>query len=189
MKANDRNRENVTTIEDIRRIVSLAPALRVMCVAHQLRVREQNLTVTRPPQQPGQIDFTGREPFGFVFTEDNDATFHVPSGHRFVIEQLSVSSPANQHFEVQLVTKSRHVFRILTVSDWPEHSSCGETARTTSVAPIQVCGSSASTFLFSGGELHRSSTVPPDSYVQVWGTWSRRAMKRVFDAKFGGWRT
>jgi hypothetical protein len=45
----------------------------------------------------------------------------------------------------------------------------GEEAESPSVEPILVQGSTANFFLFSNGEVRGSSTVPPDTCLQVWG--------------------
>ena len=170
MNAQDINREPEIVSEDIRRIAVLAAAVRVICVANQMRLREQSLMVTRHPRPPVPIDFTEREPFGFAFTAGHEATFNVPSGHRFVIEHLDVSCWAkNDQVDVRLITRSRHMFRHLTLSCWPEQPPVGENAQTETAAPILINESTANTFLFSNGEVHDSSTVPPDTYVQVWG--------------------
>jgi hypothetical protein len=162
------NRETPVATEDVRRIVALTAAIRVLCITNQVQLQRQRfITVNRPPQRDVRIDVTGPVPFGFAFTEGHEATFHVPSGHRFVIEQMHIAcSSPNQHSDVQLVTRSRHMFRSLTVTDRPHHP---ESQTGTDDAPMQLLGSSTSTFLFSNGAVHNSSTVPPDTYVQLWG--------------------
>lgn len=169
MKNHEGNRERTTLADEVRRIASLAAAVRVICIAHQLSLRDQSLTVARHPQAPVQIDFTGREPFGFAFTEGSEATFHVPSRHRFVIEHIHVSSPNREHADVQLVTKSPHMYRQLTLTSGPDQASLGKGAQTGTSTPILVHESTANTFLFGDGEAYSSSTVPLGTYVQVWG--------------------
>jgi hypothetical protein len=170
MKAEQVIRETPTATEDVRRIAALTAALRVICIANQMQTQHHYMTIVRTPRSDEEIDFTGPVPFGFAFTEGHEASFCVPFGHRFVIEQINVSCwPPIEDADVQMVTKSPHMFRVLTVTDRPEHTSCDERTKGPSAVPIQVCGSSASTFLFSSGKLQRSSRVPPGNYVQVWG--------------------
>lgn len=170
MKAFKGNREKERTTEDIRRIAALAAAVRVICIANHLRLPEHSLIVTRHPKPPVEIAFTGREPFGFAFTAGHEAAFQVPSGHRFVIEHLDLSCWAkNGHIEVQLVTRSPHMFRQVTLTRWPEQRPLGQNGQAGTTAPILVNESTANTLLFSNGELHSSSTVPPETYLQLWG--------------------
>jgi hypothetical protein len=169
MKTHHVNRETPVVTEDVRRIAALTAAIRVLCIINRVQLQRQRfITVIRPPHRNVQIDFTGRVPLGFAFPEGHEATFHVPSGHRFVIEQMDISCTSGS-VDVQLVTRSRRMFRSLTVTDWLNHAPSTEEPGSPSAAPIQVHGSSASTFMFGNGALHNSSTVPPDTYVQVWG--------------------
>jgi hypothetical protein len=170
MEARQARRETTTAIDDTGRIAALTAALRVICIANQLQLSRQSVTVTRPAQRDVQIDFSGREPFGFVFTTGHEAAFHVPSGHRYVIEHVQVSCWAKtEHVDVQLVTRSSHMFRQMSLTAWPKQPSIGETAEAEIPAPILVQGSTANTLLFSDGGTHNSSTVPPETYVQLWG--------------------
>lgn len=135
------------------------------CALNRLALREGRLTVTSPSRQRRALDFAGRVPFGFAFTEGHQTTFNVPSGHRFVIEHLNIScSAANPHLLVQLVTKSPYMFRNLTLCNSPGELNRGEVS-----SPIQIQGFTTNMFLFSNGELRNSSRVPPDTYLQVWG--------------------
>ena len=121
MKTIDRSRETDPGTDDIRRITALTVAVRIIFIAHQLKLREQSLTFTRHPKQPVTVDFVERAPFGFAFTAGNEATFRVPSGHRFVIENMHVSCWAkHDQVDVQLVTRSPRMFRQVTC--WPEKS-------------------------------------------------------------------
>lgn len=167
MEAIERSRETDPGIDDICRITALAVAVRVLCIVNQLRLRDQNLVVTRHPKPQVTVDFMERTPFGFAFTTGHEATFRVPSGHRFVIENLHVSCWAKRELlDVQLVTRSPHMFRQVTC--WQEPPPFDENSlRMTS--PIQVQGSTTNTFLFGNGEWHSSSTVPDDTYLQIWG--------------------
>ncbi len=167
MEAIERSRETDPGMDDIRRITALAVAVRVLCIVNQLRLRDQNLVVTRHPKPQVTVDFTESTPFGFAFTTGHEATFRVPSGHRFVIENLHVSSWAERELlDVQLVTRSPHMFRQVTC--WPEQPPFDEDSLRTA-SPIQVQGSTTNTFLFGNGEWHSSSTVPDDTYLQIWG--------------------
>jgi hypothetical protein len=170
MKAQERNRDETAPAKVIGDIASLAAAVRILCMANHLRLDKQSLTVTWHPRRPVEIDFTKRQPLGFAFTAGNEATFHVPHGHRFVIENMNVSCWAkNDRVDVQLVTKSSYMFRQMSLTCWPEQTSPGKDGATRSATPILVNGSTANTFLFSNGDVHSSSTVPRDTYVQVWG--------------------
>jgi hypothetical protein len=170
MEGNEGGRNRSTAEEEICRILALAREARVVCMAIRLTLRDQSLPVTQPGLPPAEFGFVGRQPFGFAYTAGRQATFRVPCGHRFVIEHIDVSCWAkNERVEVQLVTRSRHMFRSLTVTDWPRRTSLGEEAEAPSVAPILMQGCTANTFLFSYGEVHGSSTVPPDTGLEVWG--------------------
>ncbi len=170
MNAIDRSRETEPPYDDIQRIAVLAAALRVICVANQLQLREQKVMVTRHPRATVPIDFSEREPFGFVFTEGHEAAFHVPSGHRFVIEHLHVSFGSQPNdWDLQLVTKSRHMFRQVTLTCAPEAGLPGEQVQKGTATPIIANESTLNTFLFSSGAAHSSSVVPPESYLQIWG--------------------
>jgi hypothetical protein len=167
MKTIDRSRETDPGIDDIRRITALTVAVRIIFIAHQLKLREQSLTVTRNPKRPVTVDFVERTPFGFAFTAGNEAAFRVPSGHRFVIENMHVSCWAKDDLvDVQLVTRSPRMFR--QVTSWPENSPIDDSLQATG-APLVVSGSTTNTFLFGNGEWHSSSTVPSDTYLQIWG--------------------
>jgi hypothetical protein len=167
MKAIERSRETDPGIDDIRRITALAVAVRVLCIVNQLRLRDQNLVVTRHPKRQVTIDFTERTPFGFAFTAGHEATFRVPSGHRFVIESMHVSCWAKHDLvDVQLVTRSPHMFRQVTC--WPGEALPDGNSQSTTT-PILVQESTTNTFLFGTGDWHSSSTVPDDTYLQVWG--------------------
>jgi hypothetical protein len=170
MDSHDRYCEQDTMSEGIRQIASLAAAVRVMCIANELRLSEQSFTVTRQPQPPVAIDFTERAPFGFAFTEGRDATFHVPTGYRYVIENVYVSCWAkHDRVDLHLVTRSRRMFRQVTLRCWPEPAMLDARNQNELAAPILVNESTSNAFLFSDAEVHNSSTVPPETYVQIWG--------------------
>jgi hypothetical protein len=179
MNAQRATRETSTATDDMSTIAALTSALRVICIANQLRLHRESLTVTRPPHRDVEVDFAGRVPFGFAFTEGHEATFHVPAGHRYVIEQMSVSCWAtNQPTDLQLLTRSPHMFRQMTVACGMVAPSGHEMPDAGAAAPIQVNGSTSNTLLFSNGKSHSSSTVPPQTYVQLWGY-----LEPVFDAE------
>jgi hypothetical protein len=132
--------------------------------------RGHHLTA-RQPLVPFLFDFLGCEPFGFAFTEGQEAKFRVPSGHRFVIEHADICCWAkDDHLDVEFVTTSSRTYCNLT-SDRSvlQASSCEGGAAALASEPIWVQGSSVTTFLFSNHEIQKSSIVPPDTYVQVWG--------------------
>jgi hypothetical protein len=168
--------------EAVRCFAALAALTQLTCVVNELKLREDCLTVASPPKQTPELDFAGRQPFGFAFTEGHQATFNVPSGYRLVIEHINIACWAENHphLFVQLVTKSPHMFRNLTLC-----TSAAELARADSypalpAAEIQIQGLTTNTFLFSDGELKNSSTVPPDTYVQVWGYLERSSFPDSF---------
>ena len=170
MTAQTAEREITLAAEDVRRVASLAAALRAIGIVNQVQLHDQELTVTRAGQQPFEIDFSGRVPFGFVFTAGHDATFHLPCGYRFWIEHVSVSIPAKHDtMDVQMVTRSRHLFQQVSLrcggdpgsdSGWPEMGAG---------LPILVQGPTANTLLFSTGMEYGTSIVPSGAYVQIWG--------------------
>jgi len=151
--------EEARVAEDVARFAAMAAAIRVICIDNQVRLQQECLSVSRPPRSAAEIDFVGRVPFGLAFTEGNEATFRVPSGHRFVIEHVFVQDCDDQtHLEVNMVTRSRRMF---------QHLSLATSAEVTS--PIVVHGSTENTLLFRNGVEPSSSTVPLDAYVQMWG--------------------
>jgi hypothetical protein len=151
--------ENARAAEDMLRIAALAAAMRVICMDNQIRLRQQCLSVTCPPRPASEIEFAGRVPFGFAFTEGKEAIFRVPSGHRFVIEHL-ILSPGEEHgtTEVHMVTRSRRMFQHLSLATGADVTT-----------PIVVHGSTENTLLFHNRIEPSSSTVPADTYVQLWG--------------------
>lgn len=169
MTAHSKGRVVTADAEDNRRLSLLAAALRVISIANHLRLRETTLTVTRAQQPPIDIEFTGRVPFAFAFTEGHEATFRVPTGHRFLIEHVTVSGPAAHALDVQMVTRSRHMFRQMTLPCGRQSQSDGSIPETGVDSPMAVHGATANTLLFGNGIEHSSSTVPPDTYVQMWG--------------------
>jgi len=156
--------------ETLRWDATLAALIELTSAANGLRLHNERLAVTPSCAPTLGLDFTGRQPFGFVFTQGHQAIFNVPSGHRFVIKHLNISSRAeNPHLLVQLVTKSPHMFRSLTLCNSTEELVIADGGSALPAAPIQIYGLTANTFLFSNGELKNSSTVPPDTYIQLWG--------------------
>jgi hypothetical protein len=116
-----------------------------------------------------KVEFSGRQPLGFAFTEGNQAIFYVPSRHRFVIENVDILCGADdQDLQVQFITRWSHMYRDITLRrslDAPDEGKADDG----SAVPIAVNGSSANSFLFSHGESKNSSVVPRDTYIQVWG--------------------
>ena len=170
MKTQSTTREITMETEDSCHLESLAAALRAIGIVNQVPLHDQGLTITRSGQQPFEIDFSGRVPFGFVFTAGHDATFHVPCGYRFWVEHISVSIPAKHDtMDVQMVTRSRRLFQQVSLrcggdpgsdSGWPEMGAA---------LPILVQGPTANTLLFSNGMEYGTSIVPSSAYVQMWG--------------------
>jgi hypothetical protein len=133
--------ENSRLAADLLRVAAMAAAMRVICADNQVRLRQQCLSVNCPPQPASEIEFTGRVPFGFAFTEGKEATFRVPSGHRFVIEHLFVSvSDGQEDVEVHMVTRSTRLFQHLSLATGSDVTT-----------PIMVRGSTENTLLFRNG--------------------------------------
>lgn len=167
--------------EAIRRLAALAVLMKLTCTVNGLQLGEERLTVTSLRIQPVELEFTGRQAFSFAFTEGHQATFNVPSGHRFVIEHMNISCWAeNPHLFVQLVTKSPHMFRNLTLCTSAAELAGADRYPALPATPIQIQGLTTNTFLFSDGELKNSSTVPPDIYVQIWGYLERSSFPDSF---------
>jgi hypothetical protein len=170
MEAMESNRKQSTAADDMRRSTSLLSAMGIMRADERSVPLDPDLTTTRPLLQPFLFDFIGHEPFGFSFTAGRGARFHVPSGHRFVVEHVNIACWAkDDRLTVQLVTKSSSRCCTLTQAHSPLQPLTNDAAGVHVVGPIWVQGSSVSTFLFSNGEVHESSVVPPETYVQVWG--------------------
>jgi hypothetical protein len=169
MKAHETNIESTTAVGDIYRATSMAEAMGITFPDCSSQPQEHGLTA-RWPMAPFQFDFLGREPFGFVFTEGRQAKFRVPSGHRFVIEHADICCWAkDDHLDVEFITTSSRTY----CNRIPERSllqapPC-EGGMASASEPIWVQGSSITTYLFTTHEVHGSSIVPPDTYVQVWG--------------------
>jgi len=182
MKTNDRvQSDSRCSPEAVRWYAALAALTQLTCAANGLRLREERLAVSSSCIPALELEFTGRQPFGFAFTEGHQATFNVPSGHRFVIEHLNISCWAeNPHLLVQLITKSPHMFRSLTLCNSEEKLSGAYSHSGLPAAPIQTQGLTTNTFLFSNGDLQNSSTVPADTYVQVWGYLEPTSFPDVF---------
>jgi hypothetical protein len=162
--------EHAKVAEDMLRIAMLAAAVRVVCIDNQTRLQHQALSVTRPPEPTTEIEFTGRVPFGFAFTEGHEATFRVPSGHRFVIEHVSFSCWAvHDSVEVQMVTRSPRMFQHISLASTNDPHLAGSSQRSDVTTPLLVHGSTDNTLLFSNGIERSTSTVPADTYVQMWG--------------------
>jgi hypothetical protein len=139
MNAYKATSQDAIVAEDVIRIAALAAAMRVICAGNQIRLQHQSLSVSCPPRPTTEIEFTGRVPFGFAFTEGHEATFHVPSRHRFVIEHVSVSGGAeDDKVEMQMVTRSRHIFRHITLWSGSEQQSTSQSSRTSGAHTVLV---------------------------------------------------
>jgi hypothetical protein len=165
------NRKESTAADEMhRRATSLMSAMGIMLADHSSVPRDPSPFASRPMLEPFLFDWVGREPFGFAFTAGRAARFHVPPGHRFVVEHVDISCWAqDDQLEVELVTKSSSRCCKLTQAHSPSQPLPDGNARAGAAAPVWVQGSSVSTFLFSNAEVHDSPIVPPETYVQVWG--------------------
>lgn len=170
METPEVNRKPSTAADDMCHATSLMSAMGITRADGCSEPRGPSLAPSRPQLHPFLFDFIGREPFGFAFTAGREAKFHVPSGHRFVVEHVNVSCWAkDDRLEVQLVTQSSSRCCTLTPAHSPLQPLTNDAAGVHAADPIRVQGSSVSTFLFSNEEVHQSSVVPPETYVQVWG--------------------
>jgi len=162
MESSGMNGVAVAGVEDVRHAALLAAALHAICRANQSRLSSQRLTVSRPPSFDADLEFVGRVPIGFAFSEGHEAIFHVPSGHHFIVEHVYVStgSPVDE-LEVQMVTRSSQMFRQMTI---------GKSSEPVEVSmPLLVPGSSVNTLMFRNGSQQSSFMVPAGAYVQIWG--------------------
>jgi len=164
------NRKKSTAANQMRRATSLMSAMGIMRADGSSVPHDPSLFASRPLLERFLFDCIGREPFGFAFTAGRVARFHVPSGHRFVVEHVDISCWAqDDQLEVQLVTKSSSRCCKLTQPASRSQPSPDGNAGAEAAAPIWMQGSSVSTFVFSNAEVHDSPIVPPETYVQVWG--------------------
>ncbi len=162
-------KQSPTTGEAARKLVELALRVRSMCAANGSQPRNHSLTATGPWGEPTEIEFIDRQPYGFVFTEGQQATFRVPTAHRFIIEQVNVSWWGDGGaLSMHLVTNAPRVYRCVEVAYFPEHSA-SEAASGVTLTPLALTGLSANTFMFSDRKVHNSSTVPSDACLQIWG--------------------
>src|SRR5271169_6088208 len=169
MKTQIARKQAAMSEEKLRQLVELAARVQLLCAVNRLQLRNRSLTVQGPWGEPVEVEFIDRQPYGFVFTEGQEASFRVPSGHRFVIEQVNVSPWGNSGaLFMRLVTTSPRMFRSIEVACVPEQSA-GDAVSSAAVTPLVVNGLSANSFLFSDGKVHNSPTVPSDTYLQIWG--------------------
>jgi hypothetical protein len=162
--------ENARIAEDVLRIAALAAAMRMVCMDNQTGLHHQTLSVDRASRPTAEIEFTDRVPFGFAFTEGHEATFRVPSGHRFVIEHVNVSCWAmDDRVEVQMVTRSPRMFQHISLASTNHPLAAAAWQPSDVSTPILVHGSTDNTLLFSNEKERSTSTVPRDTYVQMWG--------------------
>ena len=155
--------------ENPRTSAELAALVQLTCAAKSPQLLNQLLSVTGQSKQSAEVEFVSRQPHGFFFTEGQEARFRVPSGHRFVIEQVNISACGdNGALSLRLVTTSPRMCRSIEVASSPAPSAADD-ASGTAVTALVVNGLSANTFLFSDRKLHNSPTVPSDTYLQIWG--------------------
>ena len=162
--------ESTSVPKNVARLAEIAAAVRVVPMDNEVQLRQQSPAVNCPPRLEQEIEFTGPVPFGFAFTAGHTTPFYVPSGHRFVIEHVSVSCWAKglQIREVLLETRSPHMFRHMTL--WCSSEDLADQSLKTDIDhTFLIEGSTANTLLFSDGAGHRLLQVPPDTYVQLWG--------------------
>ena len=166
------NHEITMETEDVRHLASMAAALRAVAIANQLPLIEQGITVTRSGQPPLNLDFSGKVPFGFIFTAGYEASFEVPCGYRFWIEHISLSLPSEHDaLDVQLATLSEHTIQQVRLRYGCDSNATGDTPQPKmgAAVPIMVPASTASSLLFSNGMEYGTTVVPSGSYVQLWG--------------------
>ena len=169
MKAQEGHIESTTAIAGMCRATSLTEAMGIVSPNHCSKPQDQSFTV-RQPLVPFLFDFLGPEPFGFAFTEGQEAKFRVPSGHRFVIEHVNVCCWAkDDNLDMKFVTTSSRSCCNLTWEQSVLQASPSKDVRAQTAEPIWVQGSSLTTLLFSNHESQGSPIVPPGTYVQVWG--------------------
>jgi hypothetical protein len=166
------NRQITMETEDVRQLASMAAAVRAVAIAEQLPLTEQRLTMTRSGQPALNLDFTGKVPFGFIFTACYEASFEVPCGYRFWIEHISLSLPSEHDvLDVQLATLSQHMIQQVKLRYGSNPNTDGDTTtpKTGAAVPIMVPSSTANSLLFSHGMEYGTTVVPSGSYVQLWG--------------------
>jgi hypothetical protein len=162
--------DNASIAEDVLRMAATAAAMRIVCMDNQTGLHRQTPSVDRASQPTAEIEFTGRVPFGFAFTEGHEATFRVPSGHRFVIEHVNVSCWAvDDRVEVQMVTRSPRMFQHISLASTSHPQAAAAWQRSDVSTPILVHGSTDNTLLFTNEKERSTSRVPSDTYVQMWG--------------------
>ncbi len=172
--------------EDVDCVASLAAALRAVGIVNQVQLYEQGLTINRSGQQPFDIEFSARVPFGFVFTAGHDASFQVPCGYRFWIEHVSVSLPAeHDSLDVLLVTRSRHLFQQVSLRCGTDSSSDSGWPEMCAAPSILVNGPAANTLLFSNGMEYGTPIVPAGAYVEMLGFLQPTDDPAVRRANFG----
>ena len=169
MKPQEGDIVSTTAIAGMCRATSLTEATGIVSPNYYAKPQDRSFTV-RPPFVPFLFDFLGPEPFGFAFTEGQDAKFRVPSRHRFVIEHVNVCCWAkDDHLDVEFVTTWSRTCRNLTSDQSVLQASPCKDPRAQKAEPIWVQGSSLTILLFSNHEVQGSPIVPPDTYVQIWG--------------------
>ena len=169
MKTQIARKRSPMTGDRIGELAELSARIRLLCAANPLQPRNRSLTAQGPWGEPVEIEFIDRQPYGFVFTEGQEASFRVPSGHRFVIEQVSVTSCGDSEaLSMRLISMSPRIYRSIEVTCLSEPSK-DDAASGVAATPLVVNGLSANTLLFSDRKVHDSTTVPADTYLQIWG--------------------
>jgi hypothetical protein len=170
MKTQIARKQTAMTAGMVRELAELAVRVRLMCDGNHLQQnRNRNLTTTGPWGEPMEIEFIDRQPYGFVFSQGQEAGFRVPSGHRFVIEQVNVSSWGDSGaLTMHLVTNSPRMYRCIELA-YLQEPQADATAAVVAATPLVVNGLSVNTVLFSDRKVHNSPIVPSDTYLQVWG--------------------
>ena len=79
MKVQEGHIESTTAIAGMGRATSLTEAIGIMSPNHCSKPRDQSFRVHQP-LVPFLFDFLGSEPFGFAFTEGQDAKFRCLPG-------------------------------------------------------------------------------------------------------------
>lgn len=153
----------------VRELAELPVCIRMMSAANGAPPRKQGSTAQGAWGEPVEIEFIDRQPYLFVFTGGQEASFRVPSGHRFVIERVNVASWGDDGaLSMRLVSLSPLVYRSIEITCLSEPSA-DDVASDVTATPIVLNGSSANSFQFSDRKVHGSPAVPADTYLQIWG--------------------
>lgn len=156
-------------LDRLRRFTALALA-ELTHTNPRFNEKKRPLAVVCSSEESVNADSPGRQPFGLVFRDGQRAAFDVPPGRRFVVEYLNITCwGMDPRLLVQLTTRSREMFRNLTLCSLYDELSSGNDCRISPASPLSLWESTANTFLFSFGDLRPSAMVPADTCVQMWG--------------------